>query len=105
MPGAWPAAKFDLIVLSELGYYLDPGSLHTLATQTRNSLHPGGTVLACHWRRQIDGCALDGDAVHEILDSHLALPRMGRWADADMVLDVWCTNEASVARGEGLCSP
>ena len=49
-PRDWPGGTFDLVVLSEVGYYLDAGDLDRLLDLVQRSLAPGGTVLACHWR-------------------------------------------------------
>lgn len=102
VPKDWPSASFDLIVLSELGYYLDAASLDRLAARARGSLGVSGTLVACHWRARIEGCDTGGDAVHDRLHERLALPHTGRWADADMVLDVWNVDPASVAQREKL---
>ncbi len=102
VPEEWPSGTFDLIVLSELGYYLDAASLAQLAQQSRNSLRPGGTVLACHWRPRIQGCALTGDEVHDLLGGELQLPHLARTLDADLRIDVWCIDACSVASREGL---
>jgi len=103
LPGEWPAShSFDLVVLSELGYYLDADSLVELANSARRSLRQGGSVLACHWRRPIAGCALDGDQVHELLGSTLGMPLLGHTLDADLRIDLWCDDPSSVASREGL---
>jgi integrase len=64
LPGDWPDATFDLIVISELGYFLDAQRLDALADHARACPRPGGALLACHWRRPIQGCEFTGDAVH-----------------------------------------
>lgn len=117
LPEGWPTAThFDLVVLSELGYYLGADGLAQVARQARQSLAlnsarggasgagwpEGGVVLACHWRHPIEGCDLDGDAVDEVLHQHLQLPRLLRHEEADFVLSVWATDGRSVAAREGL---
>lgn len=102
LPEEWPSAGFDLVVLSELGYYLDRRSLVSLACKARESLRPGGTVVACHWRAQIEGCELDGDLVHELLDATLGLPSHGQWLESDFRIDVWCDDAKSLAQRTGL---
>lgn len=102
IPQQWPEASFDLIVLSELGYYLDAVSLATLARVASASLRPGGTLLACHWLPTIEGCEHGGLAVHHILDAELDLPRVLRHQEDDFVLDVWTRDGASVGQREGL---
>ncbi|APW36307.1 SAM-dependent methyltransferase [Rhodoferax koreense] len=102
MPDAWPDESFDLIVISELAYYLDANQLAALMLRTRAALKPGGTVVACHWRRLIEGCGFNGDEVHERLHAGLRLQRLCALIEPDFRLDVWCLDERSVAEREGL---
>ncbi len=101
VPAQWPVEKFDLIVISEFGFYLSPAQMDILAGRTRASLQAGGTVLACHWRAPIEGCVLGGDAVHQALEQGLGLPRVSQLLERDMRLDVWCEDSRSVAQREG----
>lgn len=100
VPGQWPAETFDLIVISELGYFLDPEALDALIDKVRTSLQPEATVLACHWRRSIEGCVLGGDDVHARIADRLDVPHLAGFSDADFLLDVWCTDARSVAQIE-----
>lgn len=102
VPDDWPDAQFDLIVISELGYFLSRESLDLLATKMLGSLSERGTVLACHWRRPIAGFALDGDIVHDVLDMRLSLPRLSRLVEEDLRIEVWCRDARSVGTREGL---
>jgi len=102
LPRDWPETTFELIVLSEFCYYLDTTDLRTLAQQVLASLRPGGTVLACHWRRQIAGGLLNGDQVHEILGEQLSLPHLCGVVEPDLRIDVWSLDPRSVAEREGL---
>jgi cyclopropane fatty-acyl-phospholipid synthase-like methyltransferase len=102
LPAQFPNARFDLIVFSEIGYFMAPDALAEFAHKARASLAPGGTLLACHWRRQADDCELNGDGVHAILESGLSLPRALAYVDEDIRLDVWCEDTRSVATREGL---
>lgn len=49
VPGDWPDGTFDLIVLSEVVYFLDPGDVARLVARIGASLRPGGTVVLVHW--------------------------------------------------------
>jgi SAM-dependent methyltransferase len=103
IPDQWPKEEhFDLIVLSELAYYLQPSGLTETVARVRASLIVGGTVLACHWRPRIEGCAMDGDQVHDALNLQLGLPHLLAVRDADLRIDVWCEDPRSVAEREGL---
>lgn len=61
VPRDWPDACFDLIVLSEVLYYLDPADLRALAARLSRTLLPGGDVLLVHWTGDTD-YPLSGDA-------------------------------------------
>ena len=101
IPKQWPIQVFDLIVLSEFGFYLDGRQLDAVATAALASLAPGGTVLACHWRHPIEGCILDGDQVHRQLGERLALPMVSQLVEPDVRIGVWCRDPRSVAQREG----
>lgn len=66
VPGEWPAAEaaFDLILLSEVVYYLVPADVAVLARLTLASLAQGGEVLLVHWTGETD-YPLSGDAAAE----------------------------------------
>jgi SAM-dependent methyltransferase len=102
VPNEWPSKMFDLIVISELGYYLTVQELEDLAHKVRASLRRDGTVLACHWRRPIAGLAMNGDGVNDILNDQLKMPRLFQLIDPDIRLDVWCTDPQSVAERENI---
>lgn len=102
VPDAWPDARFDLIVISELAYYLDADALAGLAAKARASLLPGGDIVGCHWRHPIEGCRLDGDAVHRALSQALGLPCVWSLVDPDFRLEVWSEEERSVGAREAL---
>lgn len=101
-PHDWPDRAFDLIVFSELGYYLDEADLRQTGEKLRASLQPAGLVVACHWRHPIEDCTLGGDDVHTILGQSLRLPRVLAHVEDDFILEAWCEDSRSVARQEGL---
>lgn len=74
VPDDWPVGEFDLIVLSEIGYFLTREALTAVATRIRDNLADDGVVLLCHWRHPVHGWPLDGDEVHDILLGALDLP-------------------------------
>jgi SAM-dependent methyltransferase len=102
VPQAWPAEQFDLIVLSELAYYLDDANLEQLMVCVRQTLSGDGTLLACHWRRAFDEAPQTAARVHALLDTNCGLTRLARYEDADVLLDVWTRDTRSVAELEGL---
>lgn len=102
LPQDWPNESFDLIVLSEVGYYLDADDLTRLIEHAARSLTADGQLLACHWRPPIDGCPLNARQVHDQLHEHLHLPRLALHQEADFLLEVWSREPRSVAALEGL---
>jgi len=103
LPDDWPhdAGPFDLIVLSELGYFLDESAMRSLAGCCRHSLTAEGTLVACDWRPDFKERALSTDAVHAALAA-LGLTRIARHEEDDFLLQVWSRNGRSVAEHEGL---
>jgi SAM-dependent methyltransferase len=100
VPDQWPDGTFDLVVISEVGYYLQEAQLAQLIGHIRRTLSPTGAVVACHWRHPIEGWALDGEQVHATLRGQLGLPLLGHYWDDDMMLDVWTPERESVHRRE-----
>ena len=64
VPGTWPAGNFDLIVLSEVIYYLDRNDVAWLAHRVCNTITPGGQVALVHWTGVTD-YPLSGDEASE----------------------------------------
>ncbi|WP_248741464.1 MULTISPECIES: SAM-dependent methyltransferase [unclassified Pseudomonas] len=102
LPGDWPEEKFDLIVFSEIGYYLDRQDLTEVIRRISDSLTADGQLLACHWRPPIEGCPLNARQVHDLIHEHLNLPRLVLHQEADFLLEVWSREPRSVAALEGL---
>ncbi|MFG6476282.1 PIG-L family deacetylase [Microbacterium sp. P06] len=102
LPAEWPDGVFDLIVVSELAYYLGRTDREGLARSIRRSLTPDGVVVACHWRRPIDDAPSSGDRVHLELAHALGMHRLVRHEEADFLLEVFTVRSASVAEREGL---
>lgn len=67
LPADFPAAEasFDLVVLSEVGYYWNLPDLAQVAAKIRGALRPGGQVLLVHWTPTVHDYPLTGDEVHD----------------------------------------
>ncbi|WP_281535300.1 class I SAM-dependent DNA methyltransferase [Cryobacterium breve] len=103
LPGEWPSGVFDLIVVSEVGYYLATADLERFFQRCRDSLAPGGVLLACHWRHPVPEYPLSGDSVHDMLATVPGLVRTVAHRETDFLLEVWQPGPArSVAQQEGL---
>ena len=71
-PEQSPAGEWDLVVCSEVLYYLDPPALEQATEWLRERLLEGATVLAVDWRGPTTTEPHDGDEVHELLRERLA---------------------------------
>lgn len=97
--------QFDLIVLSEIGYYLDETDLGSAIDTAVSRLEPGGTLLAVHWRHPVSDYPLTGDEVHAVIGAADGLSRLGGYVDEDVILEVFeasAGRPTSVGRIEGL---
>jgi len=98
IPEQWPDGRFDLIVLSEVGYYCD--DIDALTSRVTASLTTTGVLLACHWRHSAPEHPRTATEVHAAL-GHLLKPLVHHLED-DFLLDVWSSNGESVARADGI---
>ncbi|MBH8568175.1 methyltransferase domain-containing protein [Microvirga sp. STS02] len=65
VPEEFPRQSFDLIMLSEVGYYWSPADLARAADLLIAGLNPGGQLLLVHWTPPVHDYPLTGDDVHE----------------------------------------
>ena len=66
LPAEFPMGQtFDLIVLSEVGYYWAAPDLARAANQLIAALRPSGQLLLVHWTPPVHDYPLTGDEVHE----------------------------------------
>ncbi|GJE56854.1 class I SAM-dependent DNA methyltransferase [Methylobacterium thuringiense] len=61
VPGDWPDGRYDLILLSEIAYYLDRADLARLVACVETALLPGGDIVLVHYLGETD-YPLSGDA-------------------------------------------
>lgn len=71
VPAEWPEETFDLILLSEVIYYLDRADVRRLAERVRASLRAGGHVLLVHWIGETD-YPLSGDEACDLFIAEVA---------------------------------
>ncbi|MBW4521916.1 MAG: nodulation S family protein [Scytolyngbya sp. HA4215-MV1] len=65
VPQQFPKEKFDLILLSEVGYYWCWQDLRKAQQQIFDALVPSGHLLLVHWTVDAQELPLTGDQVHE----------------------------------------
>jgi hypothetical protein len=103
VPQQWPKGPFDLVVLSEIGYYCGRADLSLLIESAVSSLTADGVLLACHWRHPVDDYPLTGDDVHARIRRESGLQVLASHVEEDFLLDVFVRPPgASVARRDGL---
>ena len=103
VPQEWPDGMFDLVVISELAYYLAPAELDLLLDRAVGSLAPRGSLLACHWRHPVPDYPATGDDVHQRLLARPELSQAVSHVEEDFRLDLLTLGAApSPARREGL---
>ncbi len=110
VPADWPqeagsGAPFDLIVLSELLYYLsDEDQARTLDLAV-DTLAPGGTLLAVHWRRPVAFHPRTGDEAHAALAARPELTLRADHREPDFLAQAYLRagpDAGWVADAEGL---
>ena len=65
VPNKFPGGEFDLMLLSEVGYYWSPPDLARAADQLLAALPAGGQLLLVHWTPVVPDYPQTGDEVHE----------------------------------------
>ena len=65
VPDEMPEGPFDLILLSEVGYYWSPDDRSRAIAGLAGLLEPGGHLLLVHWTPTVADYPQTGDAVHE----------------------------------------
>ncbi|WP_316796975.1 bifunctional PIG-L family deacetylase/class I SAM-dependent methyltransferase [Pedobacter agri] len=65
IPSDFPNENFDLIVMSEVGYYLSMEDLLVTRNLIENHLNGDGILLLVHWTHFVVDYPISGDDVHE----------------------------------------
>lgn len=65
VPEQFPDRSFDLILISEVGYYWSLADLRKAQQQILKALESGGHLLLVHWTLYAKDYPLSGDEVHE----------------------------------------
>jgi trans-aconitate methyltransferase len=95
---SWPATNFDLVMLSELGYYMDAATLRGILDREIPRLTNPATVVAAHWRHAVADYPMTGDQTNAVIADTAGLHRVGGYLDEDVAIDVFDTaSAASVA--------
>ncbi|WP_308726688.1 PIG-L family deacetylase [Clavibacter sp. VKM Ac-2542] len=98
----WPDGAFDLVVMSEVGYYLDDAAFDRVLAALPSALGATGTLVACHWRHPEGDFRRTGDEVHARLAAVPGLHVLMRHEEDDFLLEVLSADPRSVAERTGL---
>ena len=99
---AWPPGRFDLIVLSEVGYYWRIEQVRSVLRRAVRTLTSDGALVLVHWRHPIEDRRIDGDAVHAVLEDLPGIDCAVRHVEPDFRLDVVTpTGSPTIAVREG----
>jgi protein-L-isoaspartate O-methyltransferase len=102
LPRDWPDDGFDLILLSELLYYLPAAATTAIARLVDGALDNQGTLALCHWKRGAPDRLQETAPLHAAFGKIRGLSRVAHHDEPDFLLDVWTRGDPSVAMREGL---
>ena len=66
LPDEYPDGTFDLVMMSEVGYYLSKEDLEKAKEKIVDSLERGGDLMMVHWTPFVPDYPLTGDEVHDL---------------------------------------
>lgn len=89
MPEETPDGPFDLILASEILYYLDRETMLAALRGLESALAPGGSLLAVHWRRETRTYPLQGDEVHGLIRANTTLRLARKQTTPDYRLELY----------------
>lgn len=88
IPDDVPAGPCDLVVASEILYYLPPAQFRATLAALEPALASGGRLVAVHWRRPGPERPLTAADVHDALRREPWLAHVDSAATAEYLLDV-----------------
>jgi hypothetical protein len=88
LPDALPPGPLDLVVFSEILYYLDDSSLRAAVERALAALQPGADLLLVHWRGWPAEAPRDAEATHRLVAAHPDLATLVEHVDEEFLLHV-----------------
>lgn len=98
----WPDEAYDLVVLSEVAYYLAADELAGAAGEAARHVADDGHLVAVHWRHPVEEYPLSGDEADALVRSGSGLAVVAEHVEPDFRLTVLARDGRSVAQAEGL---
>jgi cyclopropane fatty-acyl-phospholipid synthase-like methyltransferase len=90
IPAAVPALPFDLVVASEILYYLSDEELAGTLSLLEHCMVAGARLVAVHWRPPGPERPRDAEQAHAALARESWLTRVERGGTGDYLLEVFC---------------
>ena len=84
---------FDLIVLSEVGYYFDVPTLAVTIDRLCHALLPHGILVGTHWSGHSADHRLHADEVHATINAHTELKNQREERHPGFLLGRWGRRE------------
>lgn len=88
IPEAIPARRFDLVIASEILYYLSAAELDATLARLESCMAPRARLVAVHWRPPGPERPLDAAYVHRVLHEQAWLTPLASGGTDDYALDV-----------------
>jgi SAM-dependent methyltransferase len=93
VPHSFPDEKFDLIVVSEVGYYWSAENLKKAQEKIVRALLSEGHLLLVHWTPVVKDYPLTGDEVHDSFENYAdvteTLTRLYHHRGEQYRIDLW----------------
>lgn len=91
VPKEFPAEDFDLIIVSEVGYYLSAADWKKTQEKITGHLRPEGIVVLVHWTHFVHDYPQNGNDIHESFAKEAAgkFRHLHSNQTPDYRLDVW----------------
>lgn len=93
-----PPGPLDLVVFSEVLYYLDEATISATLDATVAAMAPGADLLAVHWRGWPAEAPQDAAATHRLLHDRAELEPLVEHRDEHFLLHVLRTDETQPMR-------
>jgi hypothetical protein len=88
LPAAPPAHDYDLLVLSEVLYYLPDDEREQTLRCAEQATVPGADLVVVHWRHHSSDTFASGASVNRAVRSRRGWRSLVRYNESDFVLDV-----------------
>lgn len=90
-PAELPADRFDLIMISEVAYYLSPEDWETAINALYERLLPDGDIVLVHWLPEVHDYPQTGDEVHQTFEKLMKdkLTKVFAAREENYRIDVW----------------